>query len=103
MALTVQFKDKSNGNSTSWAWKFGDGDISSEQNPKHTYNQAGNFSVTLTVTNSRGSDTEEKLSLIDVESIGECNAAFNADKTTGFAPLEVQFTDKSTGDPTSWS
>ncbi len=101
--LTVQFTDKSNGNPTSWAWKFGDGDISREQNPKHTYAQSGNFSVTLTVTNSRGSDSEEKLSLIDVESIGDCNAAFNADKTTGFAPLEVQFSDKSTGGPTSWS
>ncbi len=101
--LTVQFKDKSNGNPTSWQWEFGDGDISSEQNPEHTYSQAGNFTVTLKVTNSRGSDTEEKLSLIDVESIGDCNAAFNADKTTGFAPLEVQFSDKSTGDPTSWS
>lgn len=101
--LTVRFTDRSKGNPTSWEWEFGDGDISREQNPSHTYNNSGNFTVTLTVSNSKGSDTEEKINLIAVKRPGECKAAFNADKTTGFAPLEVRFQDKSTGSPTSWA
>jgi len=35
--------------------------------------------------------------------IEEVNAAFSADVTTGAAPLTVQFSDQSTGNPTSWS
>ncbi|MCK5111947.1 MAG: VCBS repeat-containing protein [Thermoplasmatales archaeon] len=31
-------------------WDFGDGDTSDEQNPTHIYDDAGNFTVTLTVT-----------------------------------------------------
>ena len=31
-------------------WDFGDGDTSNEQNPTHIYDDAGNFTVTLTVT-----------------------------------------------------
>ncbi len=40
----------------SYAWNFGDGSTSAQQNPTHTYAQAGNFTVTLTATNDCGSD-----------------------------------------------
>lgn len=33
-------------------WEFGDGKTSQEQNPTHNYNVKGNYSVTLTVTDS---------------------------------------------------
>lgn len=52
--LTVQFTDLStpgSGSITDWLWSFGDGDTSIEQNPEHTYNAPGVFSVSLTVTN----------------------------------------------------
>ncbi|MGR3176772.1 MAG: PKD domain-containing protein, partial [Candidatus Anammoxibacter sp.] len=101
--LTVGFIDRSTGGPSSWAWEFGDGTISAEQSPTHTYQQDGNFAVRLTVSNSKGSDIEEKLNLIAVKSIPPCRAAFNADKTSGFVPLEVNFSDKSSGDPTSWA
>ncbi len=43
----------------SYAWTFGDGMGSSAQRPSHTYTQAGNYIVTLTVTDSDGiSDTD---------------------------------------------
>lgn len=32
-----------------WAWDFGDGGYSNEQNPFHTYNQAGIYTVTLKI------------------------------------------------------
>ena len=97
--LVVKFTDKSLGNPTNWAWEFGDGGVSTERNPTHTYGDDGNYSVKLTVSNSKGSDVEEKLNLIAAKNVDFCVAAFNVDKTSGFAPLEVGFSDKSTGDP----
>ncbi|EMR74826.1 PDK repeat-containing protein [Thermoplasmatales archaeon SCGC AB-540-F20] len=35
-------------------WEFGDGDASNEQNPTHIYDDAGNFTVNLTVTDDDG-------------------------------------------------
>lgn len=37
-----------------YLWNFGDGNTSSAENPEHTYTQAGNYTVTLTVTDSNG-------------------------------------------------
>jgi outer membrane protein assembly factor BamB len=37
----------------SWHWDFGDGNISYEQNPNHSYSNSGDFKVTLTVTDSK--------------------------------------------------
>jgi len=54
--LVVKFTDCST-NATTWVWNFGDGKTSSEQNPTHTYNTIGRYNVTLTATNSAGSDT----------------------------------------------
>lgn len=42
-----------------WRWGFGDGTTSSEQNPKHTYDKRGNYSVVLTVTDSNGNITDD--------------------------------------------
>ncbi|MCB9233994.1 MAG: SBBP repeat-containing protein [Bacteroidia bacterium] len=35
-------------NATAWSWDFGDGNTSSQQNPTHTYANAGPFTVCLT-------------------------------------------------------
>jgi len=64
--LTVQFTDLSTNNPTTWAWDFGDGATSVEQNPEHTYTTTGLFTVTLTVTNDDGSDVEEMADMIFV-------------------------------------
>jgi PKD repeat protein/subtilisin family serine protease len=55
--LVVTFTDTSTGNPTSWLWDFGDGQTSTAQNPTHTYNQPGLYTVSLTVANVEGSDT----------------------------------------------
>jgi PKD repeat protein len=67
--LTVQFSDTSANSPSSWLWDFGDGDSTNAtvQNPVHTYAAAGNYTVNLTVTNSAGSDSEEKTEYITVE------------------------------------
>ena len=51
------FTDQSTGDPTSWLWDFGDGQTSDERNPSHTYAAAGNWIVTLEVSNASGSDT----------------------------------------------
>jgi gliding motility-associated-like protein len=50
---TVQFTDLS-ANGVSWYWDFGDGNVSTAQNPTHTYAQAGEYGVSLTVTDGNG-------------------------------------------------
>lgn len=47
--MTVRFFDASIGSPNSWHWNFGDGNISTVQNPVHTYYRAGAFPVQLTV------------------------------------------------------
>ncbi|PIY02613.1 MAG: hypothetical protein COZ21_13250, partial [Bacteroidetes bacterium CG_4_10_14_3_um_filter_31_20] len=41
-------------NIINWLWNFGDGSVSTIQNPVHLYDSAGNYSVTLTVTTDSG-------------------------------------------------
>ncbi len=65
-SLTVQFTDQSSNSPTSWSWNFGDSDTSTDQNPTHTYNNLGNYTVSLTATNSYGDDTETKTDYISV-------------------------------------
>ncbi len=66
--LTVNFTDQSTNNPTSWQWDFGDGHSSDQQNPDHTYQSAGDYTVQLTVSTAYGSDTETKTDYIIVES-----------------------------------
>ncbi len=42
------------GNIVSYAWDFGDGNNSMEQNPVHTYETNGNYTVSLTVADDGG-------------------------------------------------
>ena len=51
----INFMDLSvdnDGNITEWFWDFGDGNVSYDQNPIYQYNEIGNYSVCLTVTDS---------------------------------------------------
>lgn len=44
-------QENGGGNIMSWNWDFGDGTISTEQSPSHIFNAAGDYDVSLTVTN----------------------------------------------------
>ena len=68
--LTVQFTDQSTGDIDTWAWDFyNDGTVdSTQQNPTHVYETAGNHTVSLTVTGPGGSDTETKTDYISISS-----------------------------------
>lgn len=68
--LAVSFTDESSDSPTSWSWSFGDGGTSTAQNPNHTYDNAGTYTVTLTASNSAGSDDEIKTDYITVTNPG---------------------------------
>jgi len=104
--LTVSFYDTSENVPTAWVWDFGDlSGPSFDRNPVHTYTAPGTYSVTLTTTNSGGSDTLTRSALILVEErpLTDPVAEFAADVQVGPVPLTVVFTDLSTGSPDTWS
>ncbi|MFC2058153.1 DNRLRE domain-containing protein [Chloroflexota bacterium] len=100
--LDVQFTDQSTGNVTSWEWDFDNNGVvdSTEQNPLHTYAAGGVYTVSLTATNPMGSNTQTKADYVTAE--GAPVADFSADPDCGLSPLDVQFTDLSLGDVTTW-
>lgn len=100
--LTVKFIDTSTNGPTSWIWTFGDGYSDVVQNPVHTYTDDGTYTVTMTATNSVGSSTALENDFITAE-LAAPIASFEADVTSGTAPLVVQFNDTSKNAPTSWS
>jgi PKD repeat protein len=57
--LAVQFTDTSGGDPATWTWDFGDGVVSHQQNPSHTYTTEGqDYTVSLTVNNTFAGMTE---------------------------------------------
>ncbi|WP_424358642.1 PKD domain-containing protein [Methanocella sp. MCL-LM] len=101
--LNVQFTDASTGYASSWQWNFGDGSPNStSQSPLHQYVSPGTYTVTLTAINANGSSTLERPVYVNVIAPTLPVADFSADKTSGLAPLDVQFTDASTGYASSW-
>jgi PGF-pre-PGF domain-containing protein len=96
--LKVTFTDKSSGTPTSWSWNFGDGSTSAEKNPVHNYSAAGNYTVNMTVTNQNGIDSKTQEIIVQGEPGQEKVipvADFSSDVASGYAPLNVQFTDLS--------
>ena len=53
----ISFTDLSLNMPNTWLWDFGDGTTSTQQNPTHTYQNQGVYTVSLTVSNALGSDS----------------------------------------------
>jgi PKD repeat protein len=67
---TIQFSSTSTGSPSSFSWSFPGGTPSTSSNPSVavTYATAGNYNVTLSVSNGTSSDTETMTNLISVGS-----------------------------------
>ena len=103
--LNVQFTDLSipaQNPIIEWNWDFNyDGVIDSyNQNPTFTYNQTGVYTVALTVSDGINEDTNIKEDYINVIEI--LCSDFVGVPLYGVNPLEVNFTDISTGNPINW-
>ena len=96
--FNVQFTDASTGPVISWLWSFGDGEISTEQSPLHTYSSPNTYTVSLIVSNGDGSSTQTTT----ITGYLPIIADFTSTTQSGAAPLPVSFTDVSSNTPTSW-
>lgn len=97
----VQFTDTSSGNPTSWQWDFGDGSRSAVKNPSHSFSAPGSFVVSLVISSSSGArKTSQTLNVLTDASL---SASFTYSPASPIVGQSVQFTDTSTGSPTSWS
>lgn len=101
--LEVQLTDQSVGEIDEWQWDFNnDGVVDSTlQNPRYTYNEAGTYSVSLTVSNSGGSDYETKIGYLEFTL--PCKTDFIAEPTEVVGVTDIKFTDLSQGKVTSWA
>lgn len=98
--LTVRFTDKSY-QATSWSWDFGDGTTSTEQNPVHTYTNEGRYTVSL-ITNGDAKAKAVKNDYIRVAKGPTAKFTYTPDSGIKAGESEIQFTDLSSGNPTSW-
>jgi len=109
----VDFTDSSTESPTSWAWTISGtesvdwqwkaGSAATDQNPTATFLTSGSRTVGLTATNGNGTGTTEtKTDYITASDPPAPVAAFSGTPLSGATPLEVTFTDSSSGTPTSW-
>jgi PKD repeat protein len=76
---TVIFTDQSSNMPSTWLWNvspstgwtFTSGTTANSQNPQITFNSIGQYSITLTATNTNGNDQEIKLNYIKVNELTE--------------------------------
>ncbi|MCP4697683.1 MAG: DUF1566 domain-containing protein [Gammaproteobacteria bacterium] len=94
--LTVQFSASISGDLApyTYTWDFGDGTAADMANPEHTYNDAGNYTAILTVTDSMGDSLSESVSITTADpatyvALSDLNLSATPD--TGLIPLTVPF------------
>ena len=101
--LTVQFRQQSRGEITSYLWDL-DGDGITDKvnpNPSFVYNQAGEFNVKLTVIGPGGQSTTSQTVTITTPPDAPV-AEFAPSASAGDAPLTVRYVDESTGEITTY-
>ncbi len=100
--LDVQFSDLSSGDIIEWQWDFNNDNVidSNLQNPSFLFIEPGVYTVSLTISNGVEQNTEIKTDYISVAN--PLFADFEGSPLSGEFPLEVQFTDLSTGNITGY-
>ena len=100
--FTVSFSDSSQGAAPrTYLWDFGDNMTSDREHPYHTYKVNGEYTVSLTVTNTYGSDTKRVPAYIGVGD--PLNATFFLSDYEGTAPLTITAYGRTQSLPANWS
>lgn len=87
--------DQSTGTDLRYLWSFGNGNVSSLQNPEAIYYQPGTYTVSLEVTDAKGKKSyTSKTRYISVYKNPKAN--FTATPLIGCLPLNVDYTNQST-------
>ncbi|AZQ61593.1 PKD domain-containing protein [Flammeovirga pectinis] len=88
--LSVTFNASSSTNNLdtnlSYAWDFGDGTVGSGLSVSHTFTEVGEFTVTLTVTNTDG-EADMITSSVTVSEVIESDCTFGTPLSSGIASL----------------
>ncbi|MFQ6116983.1 MAG: PKD domain-containing protein [Candidatus Bipolaricaulia bacterium] len=106
--LTVRFDGSrsrdEDGEIVKFFWDFGDGAISEEESPSHTYSAPGEYVVTLTVTDDRGATDQDTLRVL-VFSQGEPRppAEPQLDGVISEGEYRYSYHDKTTGVALYWT
>lgn len=75
LPLQISFSDFSYYAPTQWYWRFGDGQVSQDTAPVHTYAAAGMYEVCLVVQNTYGADTLCRTVNVGVSSVNDQQTA----------------------------
>jgi PKD repeat protein len=97
--LTCTFTDRStdaDGAVAEWAWEFGDGSTSTQRNPTHAYDAAGEYSVTLRATDDDGASDTRTRTATPTAPTPTPNRAPEAEFEVSCRNLTCSFTDRST-------
>jgi PKD repeat protein len=97
-STAFKFTDSSTGDVEAYLWDFGDGTTSTRQNPAHSYHSAGDYSVSLTVSNELSSDSKT----IQIQALEKAVPSFHATVVDVKPGDVIHFTDDSTGEITEW-
>jgi PKD repeat protein len=106
-SLTVQFNDTSRYSPVMWNWSFGDGTWSNttdltERNMSHLYSSIGTYTVSLTASNTGGTDTHSETNYITVTD-PVSPTTFSGTPRSGTAPLAVTFSRSAASIPSQWN
>ena len=109
--FTMQFTNTStNPPHTSWVWNYTalgsttpvTFNSSAYYNPIYTFASAGNYSISLNVTGSSGTNISTQITYVNV-TVGKPAISFMTNVSVGVNPLSLYLNDTSTGSPTSWN
>lgn len=103
----LHFYDQSAGNIIYWSWNFGDPasgstNVSTVQNPTHAFSASGTYLVCLTIQGADSSCFDMTCDTIMIGYDPGCQAYFAYSYDSLQGSNLVNFTDLSTGNPTSW-
>nr|WP_246611435.1 PKD domain-containing protein [Arthrospiribacter ruber] len=80
----VEFTDLSTGDVVIWNWDFGDGAVSSQQNPIHQYQEKGTYTIRLTTIDVNGCQSEfTRVVQVYDDYLIEIPTAFTPSRTDG--------------------
>jgi PKD repeat protein len=103
--LTVYFTGSVSGGtpSYSYAWKFGDGGVSSSQSPSHMYSSVGNYVAKFWVNDSASGTSFATVAVTVSPATSHPGVAMAASPKSGSPPLQVSFSAEASGGSGSYT